>query len=101
MSTEGGKIGLGTYTAVFSVLMALTALTVCAAFVDMGLFNNVVALGIATTKAVLVLLYFMHLRYSTALTRLAVTTGILFFAILVAFTMSDVVTRTLLGSPAF
>ena len=60
--------------------------------------NNVVALGIATIKATLVLLYFMHVRDSSALTKVAIASGIVFFAILVAFTLSDTVTRQLLGT---
>jgi cytochrome c oxidase subunit 4 len=91
------EISVGTYRTIFAALLVLTAVTVMVAFVDLGPLNNFMALGIATTKATLVLLYFMHLRYSPTLTRVAVGTGILFFVILVAFTMSDVVTRELMG----
>jgi cytochrome c oxidase subunit 4 len=82
-----------TYVAVFVALLVLTAVTVAVAFVHMGAFNNVVALGIACTKATLVLLYFMHLRHSTALTRLSVAAAIVFFLTLISLTMSDVVSR--------
>ena len=59
------------YLTVFALLLALTALTTGAAFVDLGAFNNVVALAIAACKATLVVLFFMHVRYSTRLIGLA------------------------------
>jgi cytochrome c oxidase subunit IV len=86
-------IGMRTYVSVFLALLVLTGVTVAAAYVHMGIFNNVVALGIACTKATLVLVYFMHLRHSTALTRLSVVAAILFFLTLVSMTMSDVISR--------
>jgi cytochrome c oxidase subunit 4 len=91
------EISLGTYRTVFTALMVLTAVTVTVAFIDLGALNNVVALGIACLKATLVLVYFMHLRYSSTLTRVAVATGVVFFVLLVAFTMSDAITRELMG----
>ena len=91
------EISVGTYRTIFAALLVLTAVTVMVAFVDLGAMNNVVALGIASAKASLVLLYFMHLRYSPTLTRVAVATGILFFVLLVAFTMSDALARELMG----
>jgi cytochrome c oxidase subunit 4 len=91
------EISLGTYRTVFTALIVLTAVTVTVAFIDLGALNNVVALGIACLKATLVLVYFMHLRYSSTLTRVALASGIAFFVILVAFTMSDVITRELMG----
>ena len=86
-------IGMRTYVMVFLTLLGLTGVTVAAAFVHMGVFNNVVAMGIACTKATLVLVYFMHLRHSSALTRLSVAAAVLFFLTLVSLTMSDVVSR--------
>ena len=91
------EISLGTYRTVFTALIVLTAVTVTVAFIDLGVLNNVVALGIACLKATLVLVYFMHLRYSSTLTRVAVATGGIFFVLLVAFTMSDAITRELMG----
>jgi cytochrome c oxidase subunit 4 len=91
------EISLGTYRTVFTALIVLTAVTVTVAFIDLGALNNVVALGIACFKATLVLVYFMHLRYSSTLTRVAVATGGVFFVLLVAFTMSDAITRELMG----
>lgn len=96
MSKHGDP--LYTYLAVFGALMVFTAITVAVAFQDLGVMNNVVALGIATIKASLVLLYFMHVRGSSSLTKVAIASGIVFFAILVAFTLSDTMTRQLLGT---
>ena len=96
MSQHGDS--LGTYLAVFATLLVFTAITVAVAFLDLGVMNNVVALGIATIKATLVLLFFMHVRGSSALTKVAIASGIVFFAILVAFTLSDTLTRQLLGT---
>lgn len=96
--SQNHTISLKTYVAVLVTLLVLTVITVYVAFIDLGVMNDVAAMGIATTKATLVLLYFMHVRYSTALTRLAILGGVGFFAILVALTMSDVVTRELLGA---
>lgn len=89
---------LGVYRNVFLALLILTGVTVAVAFVNLGLLNDVVALGIATVKAALVVLYFMHVRHSPSLTKLAIFSGVVFFLILVAFTLSDTVTRTLLGT---
>jgi cytochrome c oxidase subunit 4 len=96
MSQHGDP--LYTYLGVFAVLMVCTAITVGVAFLDLGVMNNVVALGIATLKASMVVLYFMHVRGSSSLTKAAIASGILFFAILVAFTLSDTLTRQLLGT---
>lgn len=82
------------YFTIFLALMVLTAITVAVAFVDLGVFNNVVALGIACTKAALVTLYFMHVRYSDHLVKLSVFIGILFLAILFGFTLADPLTRS-------
>ena len=81
------------YYAVFAALMVGTALTVGAAFVDMGAFNNVIMLGIAITKAFLVILFFMHVRWSTRLTWLVVASGFFWLLILFGLTMSDYLTR--------
>lgn len=82
------------YFAIFFALMVLTALTIAVAYVNLGAMNNVVALAIACTKATLVILYFMHVRYSDRLIQLSVVVGILFVLILIAFTMIDPLTRT-------
>ena len=87
------------YLAIFVTLMVLTAGTVAAAFVDLGLLNTFVALAIAVTKATLVVLFFMHVKYSSRLTWLVVASGFVFLAIMLAFTLSDVVSRGWLGTP--
>ncbi len=71
----------------------LTALTVFAATLELGPFNAIVALTIATVKALLVLLFFMELRYSSALTKVAVVTAIFFLMLLAGLTLSDYLTR--------
>jgi cytochrome c oxidase subunit 4 len=94
-----------TYFLIFAALMVGTALTVAAAFVDLSaytgvpLMNDVVMLGIAVAKAVLVVLFFMHVKYSGRLTALTVLSGVLFFLLLVGITLSDYLTRGVLGIP--
>ncbi|HEX9654863.1 MAG TPA: cytochrome C oxidase subunit IV family protein [bacterium] len=87
------------YLLVFVTLLLLTLVTVDVAFYDAGWLSLYIALAIATTKATLVILYFMHLRYSSRLAWAFVATGILFLAILLAFTMSDIFTRDLMNEP--
>ena len=84
---------ISVYLTIFGALMVLTALTVSAAYVDLGSFNPVVALGIAIFKATLVILYFMHVKYSSRLTKLVVMTGIFFLVILLGETMMDYASR--------
>ncbi len=81
------------YYSIFAALLVLTGVTVWAAFIDMGAMNDVVALAIASTKASLVILYFMHVRYSSKLTWVFAAVGFLFLIILLSITMSDVLTR--------
>jgi cytochrome c oxidase subunit IV len=81
------------YYLVFVALLMLTVLTVEVAFVDLGWMNFEIALGIACFKATLVILYFMHVRYSTGLTGIFVAAGFIFLAILIALTLGDVETR--------
>ncbi len=87
-----------TYLTIFAALMAFTAITVAVAFVDLGPLNNVVMLGIAVTKATLVVMYFMHVRYSTRLIPLVAAGGFLWLLILFGITMSDYLTRGWLGA---
>ena len=81
------------YYAVFAALIVGTALTVAAAFVDMGALNNVVMLLIACTKAALVILFFMHVRWSTRLTWVVAASGFVWLLILFGLTMQDYLTR--------
>ena len=89
------------YFLIFGALMLLTLLTVVAANYDLGSekINTIVALAIAVTKAVLVVLYFMHVRYSSRLTWVVVAGGFLWLAIMVGLTMSDYLTRGFLTYP--
>lgn len=87
-------ISIKGYLAVFVALLALTALTTGVAFIDLGGIGNVaVALTIAVIKAVLVTLYFMHLRYSSRLTMVFAAAGIFWLGIMIALTLSDYLSR--------
>ena len=79
-------------------LLSLTATTVFAASVDLGIFNIVLALLIATIKGTLVVLFFMHLRYSTKLTMVTVIAALFWLLILFSLTMTDYLTRHWLTS---
>lgn len=81
------------YYAVFAALIVGTALTVGVAFIDLGPLNNVLMLGIAITKALLVILFFMHVRWSTRLTWVVVASGFFWLLILFGLTMQDYLTR--------
>jgi cytochrome c oxidase subunit IV len=81
------------YIGIFLSLMVLTAVTVAAAFVSLGPFNIVIALAIATLKATLVVLYFMHARYSPKRTQLVIISAVFWLAIMLALTMSDYASR--------
>ena len=81
------------YYTIFAILMLCTGLTVLIAFVDLGVFNTVAALTIAVLKAALVVLYFMHVRYSTRLTWAVVVGSVFWLGILLVLTMSDYLTR--------
>lgn len=83
----------GFYVAIFAALLVLTGATVFVARIDLGVMNDVVALTIAVTKALLVLLFFMHIRYSTRLTALTAVAGFLWLAILIGITLTDYITR--------
>ncbi len=93
---SGHGSGLLAYFLVFAALMVLTALTVAIGFVQMGAWNDVVALAIATTKALLVILIFMHVRGSSRMTKLSIAAGALWLAILIGITLTDYWSRGLL-----
>jgi cytochrome c oxidase subunit 4 len=77
------------YVTIFLALMVLTAVTVGAAFVNLGQFNFLVAMIIAVFKASLVVWYFMHVKYQSRLTKLTVATGLFFLAILLGLMLVD------------
>ena len=81
------------YVVIFGALMLLTAVTVGVAFVNLGLLNTPIALAIAGLKGTLVILYFMHVRYSTRLTWVVVVGSILWLGVLFALTFTDYLTR--------
>lgn len=81
------------YVVILFCLLLGTALTVWASFVEMGPWNPVIALAIATSKAILVVLYFMHVKYSTKLTKLTVGAGIFTFLVLIGMTLTDYMSR--------
>jgi cytochrome c oxidase subunit 4 len=81
------------YALIFLALMVGTVVTVFAATKDLGPLNIVVALSIATVKAALVVLYFMHLKYSHRLNWIFGAASILWLALLIGVTMADVMAR--------
>lgn len=81
------------YVAVWIALLVGTGLTVLAAEVDLGVFNNIAMLLIACTKALLVILFFMHVRWSTRLTWVVVASGFFWLLIMFTLTMQDYLTR--------
>ena len=83
------------YLLIFATLVVLTGVTTAVAFVDLGVMNVVVMLLIAFAKATLVVLYFMHVRFTSRLTQLAAASGFAWLAILIGLTLSDVLTRTI------
>jgi len=85
----------GFYLGIGIVLLVLTATTVGAAFVNLGPFNPVIALLIATIKATLVVLFFMHVKgASEKLTGAVVVSGFFFLAILISLSLADYLTRS-------
>lgn len=83
----------GTYLIVYVLLIGLLVVTVAASFVDVGWANFVIAALIATTKAVLIVLFFMHARYSPPLIWIVAVASVFWLALLFGFTLSDYVTR--------
>jgi cytochrome c oxidase subunit 4 len=82
------------YYTIFAILMLCTGLTVWVAFLDLGALNTVAALAIAVFKATLVVLFFMHVKYSTRLTWAVVAGSVFWLGILLVLTMGDYLTRS-------
>jgi cytochrome c oxidase subunit 4 len=102
MSASGSShhvLPIRLYVGIWLILVALTGVTVTVAFQDLGPLNNVVALSIAVTKATLVILYFMHARYSTRLTKIVIVSAFVWLVILIGFTLADFGSRGWLGVP--
>ena len=88
-------VPLKIYYGIFGILMVLTGVTVGVAYMDLGRWNTVVALAIACFKAMIVVLYFMHVKYSTRLIKLTVIAGLYWMVILFGLTLGDYLTRIL------
>ncbi len=99
METQHHIMPFRTYLNVFGLLMALTLLTVGIAYVDLGPLNIFVAVGIASAKAYVVILYFMHVKYSNKIIWLTAAAGFLFFILLLGLTLSDYATRSWIPVP--
>ena len=95
--TTGHIAPKGLYFSIFFALMVLTGLTVGVTYVDLGDLNLVVAMGIACTKAMLVVVFFMHMKWSSRLTHVTAITAVVFLLILFVFTLSDYFSRGALG----
>ncbi len=81
------------YLFVYIALIIGTILTVLAADIDMGVFNPIIALGIACTKACIVILFFMHVKYQSRLVKLTVSAGFFTFLVLITMTLTDYMSR--------
>ena len=98
--SEQHVVPVKVYLGVFFALCVLTVITVAVTGYDFGPFNLIVALGVAVTKATLVVLYFMHARYSPKLTGVVIASSIAFFTILVFLLLTDYLSRPWPLSPA-
>ena len=87
------------YYSIFGALMVLTAITVAVAFTNLGALNFPVAIGIAITKATLVILFFMHAKWSSRLTKLIIGGAFFFLLVLLTLTMTDYMSRGWQTSP--
>ena len=87
-------VSIKLYSAIFGALLVMTLATAGAAFIDLGgNLNTVVAMLIAACKALLVILFFMHVRYSSRLTWVFVGAGFFWLMILLSLTLADVLSR--------
>ncbi|HUJ95238.1 MAG TPA: cytochrome C oxidase subunit IV family protein [Terriglobales bacterium] len=84
------------YIGIWATLMCLTVITAAVSFIDLGPFNTVVALVIATVKASLVILFFMHVKYThERMTKVVIVAAFFFLLLLLALSMADYTTRFL------
>ena len=88
-----------TYYTIFGSLMVLTAITVSVAFINLSALNFPVALSIAILKATLVILFFMHVKYSSSLTKLICGVSFFFLVLLFGLTLSDYLSRGWFAAP--
>jgi cytochrome c oxidase subunit IV len=97
-------VPLRLYGGIFVALILLTGLTVAIAFFDLGggrlhALNALAAITIAVAKALLVVLYFMHVRYSSRLTWIFVGAGVFWFVIMIVLTLADYMSRGWFPAP--
>ena len=97
MSDHVSPISL--YISIFLALMVLTAVTVGAAFINLGSFNFPIAMVIAVFKASLVVWFFMHVKWQSHLTKLTLATGMFFLAILLGMMLIDYTSKDLTPRP--
>jgi cytochrome c oxidase subunit 4 len=90
---------VSSYLTVFGTLMVFTAITVAAAFTNLGTLNFPIAIAIAITKATVVILFFMHVKHSSKLTKFVVVSCLFFLACLFGLTFTDVLSRGWYTSP--
>src|ERR1700743_1837950 len=90
---EHHVVGPKTYGMILVALMVLRAVTTGVAYIDLGVLNPIIALAIACLKAVLVILFFMHIRYSSKVMMLTVGAGFFPFLVLIKMTLSDYISR--------
>ena len=91
---SGHVVPVSIYVLIFVALMALTAATTGIAYIDLGRWNTVVALTIAVIKMILVVLFFMHVKYATGLTRVVILAGFFWLGIMITLSCADELTRT-------
>jgi len=101
MEQEHYVVPIRTYLAVYVALMILVAITVSASFIDLGIISVIIVLSIATAKAGLIMLYFMHLRYSPKLMWVFAGLGFFGLSIMILIAMGDYVARGGAIVPAF
>ncbi len=89
------------YYTVFLALMVLTFVTWAITYVDLGEFNLILALAVAITKAMLVIYYFMHLKWSPKLIKVTIGSSVFFLLIMFTLTLSDYLSRGQKGLPAY
>jgi cytochrome c oxidase subunit IV len=90
---QGHVVPVGVYIGVFVALLCLTALTTGVAYIDLGAFNTVAALTIAVIKMLLVVLFFMHVKYAHGLTKIVIICGFFWLGIMITLSLSDELTR--------
>jgi cytochrome c oxidase subunit 4 len=96
----GHVVPISTYVLIFLALMVGTALTTGVAYIDMGRWNTVAALTIAVIKMLLVVLFFMHVKYATGLTRIVILAGFFWLGIMITLSCADELTRAWEINPA-